>query len=152
MNATLAGTLIWSLDRAWRGANLCRDRLAQDNTSHDVDYYAWEAVRIMKIAGKVVSSGLRGSPAIVDALAALDMEAPGLKAFRDAVTHVEDNRGADDIVYFAQAVRLRPNGGVEYVVDSRYRTHDLLAEVVRATAVALKTLAPAPFDTMLDDP
>jgi hypothetical protein len=71
-------------------------------------------------------------------------KAPLLEEFRNQVTHVEDNRGADDIVYFGDAVRLLPSGRVEYVVDPRYRQHALLARLVVATEAALLTLA-APY-------
>lgn len=163
MNRELAGQHLWNLRRAWSGANLCRQRLADANESapvidlggdrppikdlrgrmaHDVDYYAWEAVRIIKIATKVVGAGLRGKVEVDRALADLRREAPHLETFRHQVTHVEDNRGADDVVYFGEAVRLRPGGRVEYLVDPRYRQHDLLATLVRATETALLTLAP----------
>lgn len=67
VNVELAGHHLWNLRRAWAGANLCRDRLAQAVNSapvidvgafqirdlrgqagHDVEYYAWESVRILK--------------------------------------------------------------------------------------------------------
>jgi hypothetical protein len=160
MDAQLAGIHLWNLRRAWAGANLCRDRLqaAHDaaptidlgetqvkdlrgNAAHDVDYYAWEGVRIMKISEKVTSAGLRGGPEVDHARAELEAEAPRLRRFRDSVTHVEDNRDADDVVYFGEAVRLHPGGRVEYVFDPRYRQHDLLGAVVNATESALLTLA-----------
>ena len=74
---------------------------------------------------------------------ALREEAPLLEAFRDQVTHVEDNRGADDIVYFGDAVRLLAGGRVQYVVDPRHRLHHLLADLVAAAEAALLTLAVA---------
>ena len=160
MNIEVAGHHLWNLRRAWAGANLCRSRLAQAENSapvidagafqikdlrgragHDVDYYAWEGVRILKIVDKVIKAGLRGRDEVTRARDALRAEAPLLEEFRNQVTHVEDNRGADDIVYFGDAVRLLPNGGVEYVVDPRYRQHDLLARLVAATEAALLTLA-----------
>lgn len=68
MNVQLAGHHLWNLRRAWAGANLCRSRLAEaeaaapildlgtiqvrdlrGHAGHDVDYYAWEVVRILKI-------------------------------------------------------------------------------------------------------
>lgn len=161
MNRELAGHHLWNLRRAWAGANLCRARLAAANDAapvldlgdtqvkdlrgqggHDVDYYAWESVRILKIADKVIRAGLRGYPQVEHACDALRAAAPLLETFRNQVTHVEDNRGADDIVYFGDAVRLLPGGRVEYVVDPRYRQHDLLAEVVRSAEVSLLSLAP----------
>ena len=57
------------------------------------------------------------------------------------VTHVADNRGADDVIYFGEAVRLRPGGGVEYLVDPRYEHHDALGRLVDAVEAALLTLA-----------
>ncbi len=169
MRATTCGTFA----ARGAGANLCRDRLAQTResapvidlgdgrpaikdlrgtASHDIDYYAWEAVRIIMIARKVVKAGLRGAAAVELALAAVDREAPHLKTFRDQVTHVEDNRGADDVVYFTEAVRLRPGGGVEYVVDPRYRHHDVLGALVEAAETALLTLAPEAAGLPRHDP
>ena len=161
MDQILAGLHLWHLRRAWAGANLCRDRLAEvkaaapvldvgggqevtdlrGHAAHDVDYYAWEAVRVLKIADKVVRAGLRGKDAVEKAVSDLQAEAPDLQDFRDQVTHVEDNRGADDVIYFGEAVRLRPGGRVEYLVDPRYRQHDLLGTLVDATEAALLTLA-----------
>lgn len=163
MNPRLADTHLWHLVRAWHGACLCRARLlSRDEPSqrvesgdgravadfigyrgHDVDYYAWEAVRIIKIAEKVVAAGLRGKVDVERALADLRRDAPRLEEFRNAVTHVEENRGADGITYFSDAVELKPNGQVEYVLDPRYRHHDLLAALVAAAERALATLAPA---------
>ena len=60
---------------------------------HDVDYYAWEVVRILKIADKVVRAGLRGRTDVERAQGALREEAPLLESFRNQVTHVEDIAG-----------------------------------------------------------
>lgn len=162
MNVQLAGHHLWNLRRAWAGANLCRSRLAEaeaaapildlgsiqvtdlrGHAGHDVDYYAWEVVRILKIADTIVRAGLRGRTDVERAQEALREEAPLLEAFRNQVTHVEDNRGADDIVYFGDAVRLLAGGRVQYVVDPRHRQHDLLADLVAAAEAALLTLAVA---------
>jgi len=86
---------------------------------------------------------LRGHAEIERARDALRAEAPLLETFRDQVTHVEDNRGADDITYFGDAVRLLPGGRVEYVVDPRYSQHDRLGEVGAAAEAAVSSLAPA---------
>lgn len=163
MNAEVATQLLWNLRRAWAGANLCRDSLGaaadaapvidlgsiqikdlRGHASHDVDYYAWESVRILKIADKVIRAGLRNSANVERARDALRAEAPLLETFRNEVTHVEDNRGADNITYFGEAVRLLPGGSVEYVVDPRYHQHDLLGELVAAAEAALSSLAHSP--------
>ena len=157
MNKTLASTHLRNLRRAWDGANLCRTRLqeAEDNApilagiikdmrghaGHDVDYYAWECVRIMKIAEKVIKAGLRGHAAVQSACDDIDAEAPALKDFRDSVTHVEDNRHADDVSYSGAAVRWLPGGRVEYLVDPRYEHHDYMGKLVKATETSLLTLA-----------
>ena len=160
MNVELAGHHLWNLRRAWAGANLCRSRLVEADAAapildlgsiqvtdlrghagHDVDYYAWEVVRILKIADKIVRAGLRGRTDVERAQEALREEAPLLEAFRNQVTHVEDNRGADDIIYFGDAVRLLAGGRVQYVVDPRHRLHDLLGDLVAAAEAALLSLA-----------
>lgn len=163
MNPQLAGHRLWSLRRAWAGANLCRARLAaaadaapvltyvggfavrdlRGHAGHDVDYYSWECVRVIKIADKTIKAGLKGRVEVENALALLREGAPLLEEFRHSVTHPEDNRGADDIMYFGEAVRLHPGGQVEYVVDPRYETHEALGRLFAATEAALLTLAQA---------
>lgn len=158
MTPELAGRLMFLLDRAWDGAELCRRRLEQAGSDaprigqvvdlrgyagHDVDYYAWEAVRIVNIAEKALAAGLRGRDEVRASLEAITSEAPYLEAFRNAVTHPEDNRGADEVVYFTNAVRLRQGGGVEYLVDPHDRTHVLLKRLADVTHAALGTLAAA---------
>ena len=162
MNVQLAGHHLWNLRRAWAGANLCRSRLAEaeaaapildlgsiqvtdlrGHAGHDFDYYAGKVVRILNIADRILRAGLRGRTDVERAQEALREEAPLLEAFRNQVTHVEDNRGADDIVYFGDAVRLLAGGRVQYVVDPRHRLHDLLADLVAASEAALLTLAVA---------
>jgi len=157
VNPTLARIHLRNLERAWDGAEVCRRRRAEvvaaapvisvgvynlidlrGDQAHDIDYYAWEASRIIKIAGKVIAAGLRGKEDVVDALQRLRESAPQLEAFRNAVTHVEDNRTADDV---GGGVRIRLDGGVEYLVDPRHEQHDLLGELVRTATAALSTLA-----------
>lgn len=72
-----------------------------------------------QIVDKVIKARLRGHGDVARARDDLRAEAPLLEEFRNQVTHVEDNRGADDVVYFGDAVRLLPGGRVEYVVDPR---------------------------------
>lgn len=165
MTPLLAGHHLWNVRRAWAGARYCRGRLEAieaaapriklDNglemidhrgqPTHDVDYYAWEAVRIVNIAKKVAAAGLRRKDEVEDAMAQLRAEAPQLESFRNAVTHVEDNRNADDVAYSGAAVRLKPGGDVEHVLDPRDHAHDALGAVVAAIEVSLLTIA-APDD------
>jgi len=84
---TLARIHLKNLARAWDGAEICRSRRAEvvasapvitagaydmidlrGDQAHDIDYYAWEASRIIKIAGKTVAAGLRGKDEVVAAL------------------------------------------------------------------------------------
>lgn len=161
MTPLLAGHLISHVRRAWAGAELCRARTndrveaaprvgvldgieladLRGQPSHDIDYYAWEAVRIVNIAEKVLSAGL-GRTTVAAALTRLNEEAPLLEGFRHAVTHPEDNRSADDVMYAGAAVRLRPGGRADLVLDPRFQTHDLLGELVEAVEAALLPLSP----------
>ncbi len=163
VNSQLAAHHLRSLRRAWAGANLCRERLdaaadgapvlthasgvavrdMRSQAGHDVDYYAWECVRIIKLAETAIKAGLRGGADVNEALTELRVQAPLLKDFRDSITHPESNRGADDIVYFGEAVRLPPGGHVEYVVDPRHETHEALDRLFAATEAALLTLGQA---------
>lgn len=103
---------------------------------HDVSYYAWEAVKIMNIARKV-----RGDHRVQAALDAINESAPGLSDFRDAITHPEDNRTADNVLFAAAAVRLQPGLQPEYVVDPRYELHDALEALVSAAEASLLAIA-----------
>ena len=161
MNASeLAGQRLWQLRRARRGAALSRRRLldtldaapiitqsalgpVRDQTwpnawtvEHDVSYYAWEAVKILNIARKV-----RGDHRVQAALDAVEESAPALRDFRDAMTHPEDNRTADDILFAAAAMRMQPGLRPEYVVDPRYGLHDALEALVSVAEVALLAIA-----------
>lgn len=99
---------------------------------HDVSYYAWEAVKIVNIARKV-----RGDRRVQAALDAIEERAPRLSDFRNAITHPEDNRTADDILFGAAAVRLQAGLRPEYVVDPRFELHDALEALVSTAETAL---------------
>ncbi len=163
MTPELAGRHLWHLRDAWEGACLCRSRilgavgaapslgpstfgpiidLTAVDTRHDHRYYAWEAIRVMKIAGKVARSGLATSD-IDGAVAQLYEAAPSLKSFRDSTTHPEDNRRADDVSYGSSAVRTLAGGSVEYLLDTRGRTHEELGRLVAITEAALGSLVPS---------
>lgn len=60
-----------------------------------------------------------------------------MKDFRNAVTHPEDNRTADDVLFIGAAMRLRPGMQAEYVIDPRRGLHDALEDLVAAAEVAL---------------
>lgn len=55
--------------------------------------------------------------------------------FRNAVTHPEDNRTADDLLFAGAAMRLRPGMQPEYVIDPRYGLHDAIEDLVAAAEV-----------------
>lgn len=152
MDATeLAGHRLWQLRRARRGAALSRRRVldaleaapvitqsllgpVRDLTGtnawtleHDLSYYAGEVVKILSLAGKV-----RGDHRVQAALDVVEEQAPELKAFRNAVTHPEDNRTADDVLFVGAAMRLRPGMQAEYVIDPRSGLHDAFEDLVAA--------------------
>lgn len=151
-----------NLHRAVDGSELCRQRLADDTAAsvrdigggikihdlvgyaaHDIDYYAWEATRIVNTGRQAIKDGIPNADRVQAALDRLEAVAPGLRKFRNAVTHPEDNKGADDITYFGTAVRLLPNGRVEYVIDPRHEHHDaltVLADAIRAALLPLVDL------------
>jgi hypothetical protein len=81
MNVELAGHHLWNIRRAWEGANLCRDRLItrekaapvievgelqirdlRGHAGHDVDYYAWESVRVLKMPTRSSGQGCVAPP------------------------------------------------------------------------------------------
>lgn len=90
-------------------------------------HYAWECVRIIKIATKVVRAGLNRKADVEATLEALRREAPRLAVPPRST----------------QAVLLRPGGRIEHVVDPRCERHDRVGALVAATHAALLTLAPA---------
>jgi hypothetical protein len=158
MSPELAGNRLWMLRRAWAGAVLCRDRHAAMVDAaptlnvgaslpiknlvgidfHDLDYYAWEAVRICNIAWKVQGGGLH-RVGILGRLEALDRVAPHLRSFRDSATHPEDNRDNDDVIYAGAVMRWGPTP--TYLLDVR-TAHRPLGEVVAATEAALVSVTP----------
>lgn len=156
----LAGHRLWQLRRARRGAALSRRRLLEAldaapvitqsamgpvkdltgtkawTVEHDLSYYAWEAVKILNIARKV-----RGDHRVQAALDIVAEGSPELENLRNAVTHPEDNRTADDVLFAGAAVRMRPGTRPEYLVDPRHGLHDALENLVAAAEVALLAAA-----------
>lgn len=149
MTPELAGRRLYLLRRAFDGATLCLSRHVDaiegreviggarnliGYRAHDVDYYAWEAVRIWKIASK--TSKAVADESIIDALSHLDLVTPGLKDYRDAATHPEDNRGNDDLVLASGAYRIHPGGRAEKVLDPTH-AHEALRRLFSATETVL---------------
>lgn len=156
----LAGHRLWQLRRARRGAALSRRRVLQAldaatviTQSHGpgerphrdqrmdggarLSYCAWEMVKILNIARKV-----RGDHRVQAALDIVAERSPELEGFRNAVTHPEDNRTADDLLFGGAAMRLRrPGMQPEYVIDPRYGLHDPVEDLVAAAEVALLAAA-----------
>jgi hypothetical protein len=120
-----------------------------DRHDHDVDYYAWEAVRIVSIAERVSAAAVKGHLHVIAALEHLRCEAPKLEAFRNAATYPDDCETAgDDVVPLQSALRLRRGGRIEYYVDPRYEHHDALRQLVFATRGALSDLAPEAYQAL----
>ena len=97
------------------------------HTGHDVDYFVWETNRLILLATKV--SDDPDFAEIESFIDAVKLAAPELRSMRNAVTHPEDNKGADDILYEGLALRVMPDGTSDFVVDPLdfELTHALIA-------------------------
>lgn len=62
---------------------------------------------------------------LVDAQADFDAGIPNLRLIRNPLTHPNDNDELDEVAWFSSAVKLKPDGNVEELVDPRYEHHEV---------------------------
>lgn len=90
---------------------------------NDLDYYVYELARLRDLTCEAIKAF--GKPQeLVDARAAFDAVVPRLREIRNPLTHTSDDARLDDVAWFDAHIRLKPDGSVEYLVDSRYQHHD----------------------------
>jgi hypothetical protein len=78
---------------------------------------------------------------------------------RDPLTHPNDNDELDEVAWFSSAVKLKPGGSVEGLVDPRYEQHEVaidyhlaLATYLRARIQsAIAAVPPKPIDQQIAD-
>ena len=65
-------------------------------------------------------------PKVAEILETLDSAIPGLKSFRDQMTHAVDDVNLEHTQFGGFVAELLPGGKVRYVLDSRYEDHEAL--------------------------
>lgn len=115
---------------------------------NDLDYYIYDLARLQDIGKSIIK--VFGQPQeLVDAQAKFDVGIPNLRVIRNPLTHPNDNDELDEVAWFSSAVKLKPDGSVEELVDPRYEQH----EVATAYHLALEGYLQARVQSaMLADP
>jgi len=91
---------------------------------NDLDYYIYELARLQDMGKSIIK--VFGQPQeLVDAQAEFDVGIPNLRAIRNPLTHPNDNDELDEVAWFSSAVKLKPGGSVEELVDPRYEQHEV---------------------------
>lgn len=125
---------------------------------NDLDYYIYELARLQDI-GKAIIKVFGQPQELVDAQARFEADIPNLRVIRNALTHPNDNDELDEVAWFSSAVKLKPGGGVEELVDPRYEQHEVaiayhlaLATYLRARMQsAIAAVPPKPIDQQIAD-
>lgn len=112
--------------RALFAARAQQERLEQAElpADHDLDFYAHAAWQLRE-AGRQAANRL-GLPQLKAAIAGLDEAMPGLRDYRDMITHSLDDRIARPAWFGSFAVDLQDGGVVRYLVDTRNTQHAAL--------------------------
>lgn len=125
---------------------------------NDLDYYIYELARLQDIGKSIIK--VFGQPReLVDAQAEFEAGIPNLRMIRNPLTHPNDNDDLDDVAWFSSAVKLKPDGSVEELVDPRYEQHEVatgyhlaLAAYLRAHVhSAITANPPKPIDQQIAD-
>lgn len=94
------------------------------DTGNDLDYYIYELARLQDIGKSIIK--VFGQPqCLVATQTDFESSIPNLRAIRDPLTHPNDNDKLDEVAWFSSAVKLKPDGTVEELVDPRYRHHEV---------------------------
>ena len=110
---------------------------------HDLQYYAWEAIRIDNVALRLINQGL-GETTLTTGRSRFDEAAPYVRELRNSLTHAEERPRPDDYHYFDTIVRLHDDGTVTYMLDPRYQTHDMLLELSKNAREVLESFEAGP--------
>jgi hypothetical protein len=91
---------------------------------NDLDYYIYELARLQAIGNSIIT--VFGQPSeLVDAQKKFGEGIPNLSTIRNPLTHPNDNDELDEVAWFSSAVKLKPDGSVETLVDPRYEQHEV---------------------------
>lgn len=91
---------------------------------NDLDYYIYELARLQDVGKSIIK--VFGQPKeLVDAQTAFDAGIRKLRVIRNPITHPSDNDELEEVAWFSSAVKLKPDGRVEQLVDPRYDQHDV---------------------------
>ena len=120
---------------------------------NDLDYYIYELARLQDI-GKSIIKVFGQARELVEAQAKFEAGIPNLRVIRNPLTHPNDNDELDEVAWFSSAVKLKPDGSVETLVDPRYLQHEVatgyhstLTEYLRARVrSAIAANPPKPID------
>jgi hypothetical protein len=104
---------------------------------NDLDYYIYELARLQDI-GKAIIRVFGQPQELVDAQARFEAGIPNLRVIRNPLTHPNDNDELDEVAWFSSAVKLKPDGSVEELVDPRYEQHEVAIAYHLALATYLR--------------
>lgn len=97
----------------------------------DLDFYAFAAWQLRE-AGRQAKNRMAQIPEVRSMVSALldqlDAAVPGLKTFRDEMTHAIDDVNADHAQFGDFVAQLLPGGDVRYILDSRFEDHEALED------------------------
>ena len=91
---------------------------------NDLDYYIYELARLQAVGNSIVPC-FGQPPELVDAQKKFGEAFPKLSTIRNPLTHPNDNDELDEVAWFSSAVKLKPDGSVETLVDPRYEQHEV---------------------------
>lgn len=117
------------LDRAAKARRLLPDSQfpvidLTGDPGNDLHYYIYELARLQDLGRSIIK--VFGQPReLVDAQAKFDVGIPNLRVIRNPLTHPNDNDELDEVAWFSSAVKLKPDGSVEELVDPRYEQHEV---------------------------
>jgi len=125
---------------------------------NDLDYYIYELDRLQDI-GKAINKVFGQPQDLFDAQARFEAGIPNLRVIRNPLTHPNDNDALDEVAWFEAAVKLKPGGGFEALVDPGYELHEVaiayhlaLATYLRARIQsAIGAVPPKPIDQQIAD-
>lgn len=125
---------------------------------NDLDYYIYELGRLQDIGKSIIK--VFGQPReLLDAQGKFDAGIPSLRVIRNPLTHPNDNDELDEVAWFSSAVKFKPDGSVEELIDPRYEQHEIattyclaLTQYLRIRVqLAIAADPPKPIDQQISD-
>lgn len=133
------------------GARTQRQRMTDAHVvTFDLDFYAFSAWQLRE-AGRQAKNRMDGVPEIrpkvAELLESLDLSIPGLKSFRDQMTHAVDDVNSNHAQFGGFVAELLPGGDVRYVLDSRHEDHEALEDFFASLVSLLVPHGSGPLST-----